>query len=258
MKKNHFFPLSLIALILLSGSGCSLLRARPAEDAGFLPKPELLTENRRRAPFHGYWVFDEHRYTSEKKRYTKIFIAPIDIERVRELYTAARGSEETKTHRIEEAEELAAYWRAKIHLLLGERLTDNPLRHSFSITEDPNEEALTLHLALVQVVPTNPGINLVGTAAGFFVPGGSLISFAGEGSVAMEGYVSRDFPEEALYEQFKDREGQKTSLFSLKDYQRYAHIRLVIDEWAEQIVALLTTPQSEMIDDGDLLLVDPL
>ncbi|MCB0328103.1 MAG: hypothetical protein KDD70_00530 [Bdellovibrionales bacterium] len=246
--------ISLLSLL----QGCSVLRARPADNAGFLPKPELVKEQRDRAPFNGYWVFNPVEYEVLRKEYGKAYIAPIDIEVVRKSYLHSGGSEERKLQRIEEAEELAKYWRESIILMLQEKSGDT---HSFSplkVVNEPGPGILTLRLALIEVTPTNPGVNIIGTAAGFLLPGAGFLKIAGEGSVAMEGFVHEVDPEVDTFEEYKDREGQKASFFSLKDYQQYAHIRSVIDDWSQQIVELLTTQHSVKVDDSNSVSLNPL
>ncbi len=246
----------ILVLAVVTISGCTVLKASPADNAGFVPKPELLAEKRERAPFNAYWVFNPDEYDKLRRDYAKVYIAPVDTSVVRAIYKSATGSEETKTMRIEEAEELANYFRERIKLNLKDSKSTNGRK--MEVTEQPGPKTLSLKLALVQVVPTNPGVNLIGTAAGFFVPGGGLIKLVGEGSVAMEGYVAEESASLSLYEEFKDREGQKTSPFSLKDYQKYAHIRESIDEWAQQISLLLTTPSEYMVDDSSVISLNPL
>ena len=86
-----------ITVILLTG--CSLLKARPALTTSFLPYPNLLTEQRNRAPFHGYWVFDVEKFPLIKSRNKKIYIAPININFIKRQIKMARGNRETKISR---------------------------------------------------------------------------------------------------------------------------------------------------------------
>jgi hypothetical protein len=169
------------------------------------------------------------------------------------MYQASSGSEMTKTERIEEAQELGRYFREKIKLTLR-----NNKEAKIQAVESPGPGVLSLKLSLVQVVPTNPGVNIVGTAAGFFVPGGGLIKTFGEGSIAMEGLVEQSADALKTREQYKDRQGQKISFFSFKDYQRYAHLREAIDEWAMQVTGLLNTPHDTKIEGANLVSISPL
>ena len=249
---------TIVLSLVLFLSACSLLKARPAEHAGFLPKPELVVEMRERAPFNFYWVFDAKQYAELRKDYGQVYIAPIDTSVVKEIYLASSGSDKTKQARIQEAEELASYFRAKLKLSLKAILTKTETQIPVRIVDKPGPKTLSLKLALVQVVPTNPGVNLVGTAAGFFVPGGGLVKLAGEGSVAMEGFTAENEEQKDVLEQFKDRESHKASAFTVKDYQRYAHIRVAIDDWADQLATLLTTPSEVQVEDSLPLSLNPL
>jgi hypothetical protein len=68
-----------LALSLVGGlSGCSILKAGPAPDAGFLPEPERMAEHRERAPFHKLWVEDGFREAD----YDSLFVAPVNTEHV--------------------------------------------------------------------------------------------------------------------------------------------------------------------------------
>ncbi len=239
-----------ILLLIVSLSGCSLFRARPLKSAGFLPWPEVVAENRKRAPFNGYWVFDAVEYDLIKNDFQKVYVAPVDTAIVKSMYLETEGDDDIRTERIQEAEQLANYFKSKIELLLREG--------GVNVAEAPGPKTLSLKLALVQVIPTSPGINIVGTVAGYFVPGGGLLKIAGEGSVAMEGFVTEENQFPILYEQFKDREGQKYRPFSVKDYQRYAHIREILDEWSVQIYGLITTPYNTEVEESTLVSINPL
>lgn len=241
----------ILLIAILFTTSCSVLKASPLKETVFLPKPEVIKEDRKRAPFNGYWVADAKAYDELKRAYNKVYIAEVDIENAVKIYRKSKGDINTKLDRIEEVKELSKYFREKLRLALSAKAEMAP-----EVLDQPEDNSLHIHLALTQVIPTNPGVNLAGAAAGFFVPGGGLISYFGQGSVAMEGYVS-DLPKE-VYEQYKDREGQKTSPFSVKDYQKYAHLRVAIDEWAMQIAELLTTDANVKVEDSYVVSLNPL
>ncbi len=249
--KQLAFKLSLI-LSLVSLSACSVLQPRERQSTAFLPKPELLKEDRDRAPFQGYWVSDPVTVDNFKSANQKIYLAPINIDNVVGMLLAADDDESTKKDRIEEVQQLANYFRERVRLNISQ---DKSAK--FLVVESP-EGAFSVNLALVDVIPSNPGINLVGTAAGFFVPGGGLIKLAGESSVAMEGYSCNMSSQIALFEQFKDRETQKASAFTLKDFQRYAHIRVILDDWANQVAQLTVTKSSVLVEEELPFLISPL
>jgi hypothetical protein len=235
-------------LVPLLFCSCSLLKASPRKEFYFLPNPSVLSHNPERAPFHYYWVFDPLKYSAIRKERPQISIEKVSVDHVKDRIQRSRLNERSKRIKIEEAEELARYFEEKIKLEI-----DN--RKDITVSEENDGAALKLKLALVDVLPTDPAVNVVGTVLGFVAYGGGLVKYFGEGSVAMEGFTSLD--DKAL-EQFADREGQKLSAFSLKDYQRYAHIRVALDEWAQQIVELLTTPPDHQVEDSDPISINPL
>lgn len=255
MKTQIFIVIKACFLLIPFATfpSCSALKASPTKLAVFLPKPEVIIERRDRAPFNGYWVYDAKGYDKLKAKYKKVCLEKVDLENVVKMYEQASGSKETKQDRIEEAEQLARYFREKLKLALSMRGERAP-----KIAEGAEEKCLRVKLALTELVPTNPGVNFAGSVAGFLVPGGGLIKYFGEGSIAMEGYVDEKSVETAIYEQYKDREGQKTSPFTLKDYERYAHLRVAIDDWAMQIAELLSTDESVQVKDSAVISLNPL
>lgn len=240
------------AALLLVLNACTALKASPAKDAGFLPKPEVVAERRERAPFNGYWVFDPEQYDSIRAQYGQVYVAPVDTAIVEKHIIETKPDERARMRRMEEVREVARYFSEKLRMMLKEKGSG-----SLKVAEQPGPETLELDLALVEVVPTNPGFSIAGAAAGFLVPGGGLIRLVGQGSVAIEGYV-KDGTNGEVYEQFKDRETDKSSAFSVKDYQQFAHIRETVDDWAAQIVELLTTPSSKKVDDSLPFSINPL
>lgn len=256
MKTKMFILIkaNFLLSLLLSLPSCSALKASAAKETVFLPKPEVIAEKRERAPFNAYWVYDAKGYDELKAEYKKVCIEEVDLANVVKMYDAASGSKETKQDRIEEAEQLARYFREKLKLALAMRGESAP-----KIAESTEKKCLHVNLALTELVPTNPGVNFAGSVAGFLVPGGGLVSYFGKGSIAMEGYVGeKKLPETEIYEEYKDREGQKTAPFSLKDYERYAHLRVAIDDWAMQIAELLSTDSSVQVEDSAVISLNPL
>lgn len=244
--------LLVITVSVIFLSACTLLRASPARISSFLPQPELLVEKRDRAPFNGYWVRDSALEDQLRASYGKVYLAPINLDAVKAMIAKGPGNEKTMNMRFEEAKELSRYFMERIRLALEARTPVTVLP-----VPEPTPQALRLELAFSELKPTNPATNALGTVAGFFLYGGGLLKIAGEGSIAMEGVIRNGADNEIIVE-FRDREGQKIYPFSLKDYQRYAHIRVALDDWADQIAELLSTPSSHKVEDSDLFSLDVL
>lgn len=246
MKLNY------LIILYIFISGCSYLKANPYPTTKFLPKPELVKEQRNRAPFNGYWVYDPVGLDNLKVHKRQIFINDINIDNVKKTISKKNISEIEKIDLIEEAETLATYFKQLLILQFKNKASDK-----IEIA-NKKEKTINIYLALVDVVPTNSSVNVVGTVAGFFVPGGSLIKKAGNGSIAIEGYIELEDLELLLLEQLKDREIQKSGVFTVKDYQKYAHIRVIIDDWVGQIIELYLTSYDHQVDDSLIFSIDPL
>ena len=227
---------------LLILPACSLFRASPARDTGYIPNPQILTENRDRAPFNGYWITESFKAVGDRRRYSGIYIRPVETMVVEDQIDSRPYQESFKLRRKEEAREVARYMKEKFTSALrdypGEPLT---------VIEDPQPGCLVLQIAVVELVPTNPVINAVGTAAGFFVPGTEILKVFSTGSVAVEVFL-RELDTNAAVMAWKDRQIDQRAPFSVKDYQEYAHIRGAIDAWAEETAELLATPPSHKVE----------
>ncbi|MBL7661533.1 DUF3313 family protein, partial [bacterium] len=149
-----------------------------------------------------------------------------------------------KQARMEEALEVARYLEQRFKVTLNDAA---PMK--LKIVENPSGDTLVLELNLVELMPTNPGVNTIGTAAGLLVPGGGLLKFAGTGSIAFEG-VLRDGVTNDVVAVFKDREQDKGGPFSVKDFEEYGHVRSIIDEWAMQYALLATKPLGTEVADS--------
>ena len=256
-----------IALItlLLSLSGCAIFKARAIASTDFLPHGEQLVEMTERAPFNGIFVSDPLRFDQAIATRRKLAVLPVNSKFAEARINESDLPASVKRQRVEELHEMARYLRERLKNSLSEYVPMDgqavPGQASgeawFTIEDTPSADALVIELALVEVVPTNPGINVVATVGGFLVPGGGLVRLLGTGSVAIEGLVRDGSTSEVIFE-FKDREADKTTPFSVKDFQQYAHARETIDEWSMQLTEIVATPSTHMVDDSSPLSINPL
>lgn len=251
------FISSSLCLILLLLSGCSLIKARPAEDAGFLPNPELLKDLSERAPFHAAYISDEKRIEELRVKYTKVYIEPVITTLAEEKLRKRNLPDSIIADRIEDLRELARYFEGKIRVAFEEfDPTDvddevektGPIK-KFQVVDVPTDDTFVWQLAIIDISPNSPELNIAATAAGFFVPGTGAVRALGAGSIAIEGIVRDGKTGDVLCE-FRDREADKTAPVSIRDYQMYAHIRRALDEWAEQFAELAGTPMNHQVSDS--------
>lgn len=212
---------------------------------GFVPYPERLSENRERAPFGGYWESDNFRDRAFLSRYKFLLIRPISTEKIEaDLKKKKTMPRKYRRDRLEEVKELGRYFHERLRRLAHEN--DN-IR--LELTDKAGPNTLELLIAWIEVRPTEPFINTAGTIAGYFIRGGGLIKSLGEGNVAIEGYL-KDAESGEVFMQFNDREADKTTIFTLKDFQQYAHIREAVDDWSNQIIELCSTETNHTVKDS--------
>jgi hypothetical protein len=242
----------LILAVLLGAAGCSLLRASPAPDTGFLPDAETLAAMKVESPFNGLWYSDLERLALLKREYNQIAILPVDTAYLEAEISGSRASDSAKREYIEDVREIARYLRGRFVMAL-ERYPDLPLK----VVEEAGPKTFVLEVALVELDPTDPLVNTIGTAAGVFVPGGGLIKIAGKGSIAIEALL-RDGGSGAILAQFKDRRSDKLAPFTIRDFQKYAHARGAIEDWAREYAELVANPLGHKIDGALPFTLNPL
>ena len=108
---------------------------------------------------------------------------------------------------------------------------------------------MIIELAITELVPAKAWFNTAATAAGFVIPGAGLLSFAGKGSVAIEGRV-RDGKTGEVLATFADREKDKSAPINLASMSWYQSGKQNVDDWADQIAELLHTPRSHDVTDS--------
>jgi hypothetical protein len=258
---------------------CSLVRPRQLDSTPFLTHGKALVEKRERAPFNGIYVSDEKKWDTLVQSYSKIHFHEVNVEHAIARIKKMDLPPSIERQRIEELTEMARYLRERFknaaesvgdeneeeeteQIALAEDAAEalapgKVKRKTFMVVEERPQDGFLVDLALVEIVPTNPGIQALATIGGFFVPGGGAIRLLGTGSIAIEGVVKDGASGEVLFE-FKDREADKTTLFSVKDYQQYAHARQTIEEWSMQFAEVATTTSEHMVDDALLVSVNPL
>ena len=109
---------------------------------------------------------------------------------------------------------------------------------------------------MIQIKPANPTVNVLGTIVGFLIPGGSAVKLTVSSHISIAGYLQGTSPDNILVFQFYDKEGQKFYPFTFKDFQRYAHARVAIDDWSGQLVKLLHTSSDSKVADSSFIGID--
>ncbi len=228
--------------------GCNsvngLIKAEPAKPAGFLPAPELLSEMRERYPFHGVWM---NMKLDDFKQYQALYIKPIDTR-----HLAANDWWEQATFSggdlSEDAKEFALESEQTFHEALMENM-------QLQRANGPAENTLILELSVVELVPAKVWLSSVGLAAfavplAIGIPAGTGAALGQNGTVAIEG-VLKDGTSGEILLMFADREASKIRIIDFTTLTWYGHAHEIMEDWAQQLVEVLTTPHDHMVEDSD-------
>lgn len=221
-------------LSLVLFAGCFILKASSPETTDFVPYPYKLTARDPRFPFAATWIGD--RQTKSSSLYIRPVYLGVATEKVKQRSVSEREAQE----RTEELEEIARYMKVRFEMAIS-----NYKDHPVKIGDETSDQVL--ELAITDIIPTDPIINTIGTAAGVFVPGGGVVKALGTGEISIEGILRNN---KKVVMQFKDREIDKLSALPVKDFQQYAHIRQAIDDWAEQYATIMVDPWKSMVDES--------
>lgn len=240
------------AIIFSGCSALSILKGRPAEDAGFLPFSSLLKPMPERSPFNAGYIPNMDNLENLKLSYSKVMIEPVHIDIAISKIKKRKLPDIIEEELIEDVKELSVYFTERIKAAFR-----NTKFKKYEIVESPDSQTFVWQIALVEVSPNSPELTVASTISSFFIPGTGSLRVLGSGSVAMEGIVRDGSTGEALA-LFKDRKVDKTAPVSIRDYQRYAHTRSNMDDWAEHFAELGGTPSSHKVEEVLPFTLDPL
>ena len=248
LKKEIFYASIFVPAVLTFLGGCSALKASPSESSGFIAKDQKMIEMRERAPFNAGFVPDRKRLDDLKKVYKVFCVVPVDLSALTTNLKNENFSNEELAERVEDAKELGVYFQ--------ERFKAEFEKRGLTVSLMPIEEAFVWEIAIVELKPTLAAVNAAATAAGAFVPGAGMVRRFGTGSIAIE-VIVRDGKTKDMLAEFKDRESDKDSLFTVRDFQMYSHARNAIDDWAEQFAELSSTTGDVTVDDSLPITLNP-
>jgi hypothetical protein len=223
-----------LAMGLVLVLGC---RGGPAPDSGFLEEPERMSHVER-LPFQRVWYDPE----VEWGRYTEVMIAPVNTEHLMEMPWWQEAT--FPGDRRKDARELGLYLQSRVFDAF-EQDPRQRLRPIAFASGEPGPQTLLLEMALVELVPTKPVLDVLGGP-----------THLGTGTAAIEGRF-RDGRTEELLATFADREAGKRSLLSAADLTWYGHAKRIIDDWAKQLVAIVNASEDERVRDSSDFTLKP-
>ncbi|TMA25484.1 MAG: DUF3313 domain-containing protein [Deltaproteobacteria bacterium] len=243
------------ALVAGLATGCAttnkVLKAKPAENSGFLENADQMKENRARAPFHSMWA--DPAYSASD--YGSIQVAPVNTDYVAAQSTWARTN--VRQFRIKDDLKMIA---TEFHETVEKKFKEAK-DNRFAVVEAPRGDTLILELAITQLVPNKAFLGAIGLAswaapAPVGVPVGMLATFADDGWMAIEGRV-RDAKTGKVMAMFADREAAKTRVVDVEAITWYGQARESMNDWADQFVLLANTPKDVTVEDSSAFTLLP-
>ncbi len=236
---------AILVLVTMILSGCSVIKASPAVDSGFLGKAGELASANSIFPFNRVWGVENLQEELRNPNVLEIAVAPVDLS-----HLSARKEETKVDHN--NVGEIAEYARETFEHELKQVETS-----ALPAPAQTDKRQLTLELSLVELKPTDVARSVFGTVLGSVVPGGSLFSLGVQGTVAIEGKLVDPETKEIVFA-FADRESGKVAPINLNDFRLYSHARVAIKEWAEQYSQILKGRATKPVRDSLPLTLLPI
>ena len=248
MSRKNIFVLGILTML-----GCSILKASPGDDSGFLPDGKLLAADEAHSPFDGDYYPNRKYFYEIKPKYQALVISPINVLYAEKQILDQKMLEEFKADQIDDLQETARFFRERLKIAF-----DSYPNHPMTVVPqaDPKVKTLQLDLAITELFPTKALLNVLSTIAGFFLPGTGITKPFSKGSIAFEG-ILRDAKTQEVFVEIKDRETDKAALFSIKDFEEYAHQRKTIQEWSDQLAALGASGDGDKVDGASPVTLNP-
>lgn len=248
MKISHLLSLTLCLPLAALFGGCASsshgLKAKTVALSGFIENPGAMKAHRERAPFNLTW--ESPRFEGKRGQYSAIYIPAVRTDYLRAvdrpLVTALEGP------KAKDRPVGATAGLLRTAFIAGLKAPGS----RFAVANGKGPRVLTLELALIEMNPTN----VVGNAARYGAPGGSVLAPATKGNIAIEGKVRDSVSGELLYE-FADNEQDKFAVVTLRDMSSYGHARVAIKEWGKQFAEIVGTPGSHKVEDSSPVTINP-
>lgn len=127
----------------------------------------------------------------------------------------------------------------------------------YRVVNSPTPESVTLEISLLELDPTSVSGNALKKGASMAVgPLAGLIGTFTGGAIAIEGRLIDTTEKWSLFE-FADREKDKMTFWTLRDFKPYGHSDEAIKEWASQFEETTRNPDWREMGDARIWTLRP-
>lgn len=251
-----------VALSLLVGlacctlfEGCSSIDPDPAPDSGYIEHPKKMVPWTQRAGYvQRIWFKNRKQFYATRSHFTKIYFSPTRTD----FLSLPSSWDQVNSAGLEQYKDDAKMMAKCMDDTLRSVFRNDPLRR-FKVVNRPDKDTIIYEFAIVELRPTKVAINVGGTVLGFFLPlAGLATTFAADtqGTIAVE-VTARDGKTHELLVSWADRRIDRLALFSFRDYEKYAHARTIVQQWAEALLMDWNTPDTVWIERPYPLTLNP-
>jgi hypothetical protein len=222
-----------------------IVKAKPTNLTPFLEDFENMTMTQGRGPFHAYWLGATHEQILQSSKRTEIYIAPVETQFLRPIGKAMAARQHKRWAKDRPVSQVATQIRAEF--VSAFMSSANP---RYVAVDSPTTDSVTLRLSLVELDPTSVTGNVAKKAASVVLtPAAGAAGGFTKGRIAIEGQL-RDTEGNYLLLQFADREKDKMTFWTARDFKPYGHATVAIKEWAAQFEELTRNPRWREMGDS--------
>lgn len=218
----------MISAALLALGGC---KAPPGKTSPFISETAGMVEVKEIKAYHRAWA----RKDVDWSRFKKIYIPPVSTKYLQQRTSWQKSS--FAEYDPQGVAQLADFTRQAF--IAAHRANQSTNR--LEVVNRPDANTVLLELAITELVPTKAWLNSISTAAIGWAPD--------KGLIAIEARL-RDSANGKIIAVFADREQGKDSLFNIKDFTWYSHVKAIIEEWARQSVEITNAAEGTVISDS--------
>ena len=236
----------LLAMFLAAGmlGGC---KASEGRSAGFTTA-EMMDKDPS-LPFHKIW----RKPGLDWNKYHKLYVADINTDYMLQQTDWQKGMRKDQIEN--DVKELGTYTKETVE----KKFREDP-KHRYAVLDAPSKEpdAITLEIAITEVVPSKVVLNALGYAPFGIGLAINAVRMVGhdESTAAFEARV-RDGATNEIIAMAADREAQQFAPISVRGLTWYSHAKTMIDQWATQFVNIANRRPGEMVKDTETITLKP-
>lgn len=246
MKTRQLIHTLLITILM----ACGLISCQQTAPIDFIPRNGFITHfeesDGSRMPFASYWDISDNddwneRVQGLRNKSQAVYVKPISLH-----YFEANDALNANSADVIK---LRDYYQKT---LMEELRKQDASANNFHLVNAPTADSYTVEIALLSATPTLIANNMVSTAAGMVVRGGSFIVSRAKDKGTLSMGIRFYDPQGQLVAETADFEYGMRSipgmvLVDSKDFRPYVYHQRIIDEWVKEISTIFTTVHEHKI-----------